>query len=306
MIRANRPEGHVTRGTTNPNRLRRFDRWIIHRLGRQLQYADRPVVVDLGFGTSPVTTIELAQRMAHRVGPGIRVIGIEIDAERVELATRLAPDRPAGVQFLRGGFEIPTPDGERPLLVRACNVLRQYEAVEVPRIWAGMVGRLAPSGTLVEGTSDELGRLCAWVSIPSPDDAPKPVAGVVAPAEFTISVDLRTLERPSRVAERLPKALIQRNVPGEPVHNLLAELDGAWDRAAPLAAFGPRQRWVAAVGDLRDRGLPVRDGPERWRLGELTVPWSTVAPVEPNPTEGRLVETRAGPGGPRPGLRPLG
>lgn len=277
-MRAGRPQGSITRGTTNPNRLRRFDRWIIHRLGRALQEADRPVVVDLGFGASPVTTIELAQRMAHRVGPGIRVVGIEIDAQRVELASRLAPDRPAGVEFLRGGFEIPTPDGERPLLVRACNVLRQYEAAEVPRIWAALVGRLAPSGVLIEGTCDELGRLCAWVTIPFPGAA-SPSDRVVMPDEFTISVDLRTLDRPSRVAQRLPKVLIHRNVRGEPVHALLADLDRAWDRAAAQAAFGPRQRWAAAVQELRDRGAPIRDGPQRWRLGELTVPWSVVAPV---------------------------
>lgn len=39
-------------------------------------------------------------------------------------------------------------------------------------------------------------------------------------------------------AERLPKVLIHRNVPGE----------------------------------------PVLDGPSRWRLGELTLDWSAVAP----------------------------
>ncbi|MGB8022507.1 MAG: class I SAM-dependent methyltransferase [Candidatus Nanopelagicales bacterium] len=281
MSRANRPEGSITRGTTNPNRLRRFDRWIIHRLGRQIRDERAPVVVDLGFGASPVTTLELAQRMAQRVGPGITVVGVEIDASRVELARQLEQGFPGGVRFLRGGFEIPLPGGERPLLVRACNVLRQYPVQDVPRAWAIVAGRLAPGGLLVDGTSDELGRLCAWVSIPCPDGASQGEFGVV-PDEFTISVDLRTLDRPSRVAERLPKALIHRNVPGEPVHALLVDLDRAWDRAAALAAFGPRQRWVAAVRDLRDRGLPVRAGPQRWRLGELTVPWSTVAPIEPD------------------------
>jgi len=28
-----RPQGTITRGTTNPNRLRRLDRWIAHRMG---------------------------------------------------------------------------------------------------------------------------------------------------------------------------------------------------------------------------------------------------------------------------------
>ena len=58
---------------------------------------------------------------------------------------------------------------------------------------------------------------------------------------------LRGLDRPSDVAERLPKALIHRNVPGEPVHAFLGALDDAWDREAALAGFGVRQRFLATV-----------------------------------------------------------
>lgn len=270
-----RPVGDVTRGTTNPNRLRRVDRWIVHRLGAQLRSAVDPVVVDLGFGASPVTTLELADRLARRVGPGIRVIGVEIDPARVAQARRI--DAP-GVAFALGGFELG--DCPAPTLVRALNVLRQYPAGEVRGAWEVTARRLAPGGILVDGTCDELGRLAAWVAIPAPPareaSGPRPVV----PETLTISVDLRTLERPSRVAERLPKVLIHRNVPGEPVHALLAELDRGWDRAAPHAPFGPRQRWLAAVADVRSRGVPVLDGPSRWRLGELTVPWASVAPVD--------------------------
>ena len=54
----------------------------------------------------------------------------------------------------------------------------------------------------------------------------------------------------------------------------LAALDEAWDRAAPYAPFGPRQRWTAACEAL---DWP-QTGPVRHRLGELTVPWASVAP----------------------------
>ena len=50
-------EGRVTRGTTGTNRLRRIDRWIA-RLPA-LRGADDPLVVDLGYGASPVTTLEI-------------------------------------------------------------------------------------------------------------------------------------------------------------------------------------------------------------------------------------------------------
>lgn len=267
-----RPLGSITRGTTHPNRLRRFDRWIVHRLGPTLRAASDPVVVDLGFGASPVTTIELADRLAAGVGRPVRVVGLEIDPERVSAAQQVA--RP-GVRFARGGFEVPLPGEERALLVRAANVLRQYTQDEVPDAWAMLARRLAPGGLVVEGTCDEVGRLASWVAIPAPIAGG--ALGPVVPLSLTLSVDLRHLERPSQVAVRLPKALIHRNVPGAGVHALLRELDRAWERAAPQGVFGPRQRWLSAVGALREAGWPVADGPTRWRLGECTVDWRAVA-----------------------------
>ena len=79
-------------------------------------------------------------------------------------------------------------------------------------------------------------------------------------------------------AERLPKALIHHNVPGQPVHDLVRALESAWAGAAPYATFGVRQRWIRAVSALRDSGWPVLDGRARWRLGEVTLAWAAVAP----------------------------
>lgn len=251
-----------TRGTTAPNRLRRVDRWIAGVCGRLLKAADDPLVVDLGYGASPVTTLELARRL-RGVRADVEVVGIEVDPQRVAAA---APYAEPAVSFRRGGFELPV-EGRSPVLVRALNVLRQYDEAEVAAAWAAMTARLAPGGLLVEGTCDELGRLAAWVAV----DAR-------GARSLTLSVHLGSLERPSRVAARLPKVLIHRNLPGEGVHDLLEALDLAWERAAAYASFGPRQRWAAAVRDLRDRGVPVLDGPARWRLGELSVAWSAVAP----------------------------
>ena len=74
------------------------------------------------------------------------------------------------------------------------------------------------------------------------------------------------------------KALIHRNVPGEPVHELLALLDRHWQYNAGLASYGPVQRWLATVEGVRGEGWPVIGGRTRWRLGELTVPWESVLP----------------------------
>jgi hypothetical protein len=255
------PLGSVTRGTTNPNRLRRVDNWIVHRLGGLLRAAGDPLVVDLGYGSSPVTTVELRARLA-RVRPDVRVVGLEIDPSRVAAATGAAD--PPGLEFRRGGFELA---GLRPVLVRAMNVLRQYDESEVDQAWRAVRQRLAPGGWLVEGTCDELGRLATWVAL----DRSGPVSLTVASA-------LSHLDSPGTLAERLPKSLIHHNVAGQRVHAYLAALDEAWRTNAGYSSFGPRQRWRHTVAAVREAGWPILDRPNRWRLGEATVAWPAVAP----------------------------
>ena len=290
--------GRITRGTTNTNRLRRVDRWIARHPA--LRRAADPLVVDLGYGRSGVTAFELEARL-RAVRSDVEVLGLEIDPDRVEGARAqlrrvragLTPfARDARVTFARGGFEVPTMGGRRPAVIRAFNVLRQYDEAEVTGAWQRMAARLAPGGLLVEGTCDELGRVSTWVALGA--DA--------VPASLTISVRPSTSSgatssgatssgatgsgvatdgepwHPSIAAERLPKALIHRNVPGEPVHALLAALDREWERAAGMTPFGAVQRWRAALQAMADAGWPLR-GRSRWRLGELTVPWSAVAPL---------------------------
>jgi len=248
--------GLPTRGTTAPNRLRRVDRWLVGVHGGLLRSAvEPPLVVDLGFGASPVTTVELFGRL-RAVRPDVQVVGLEIDAERVATARHAEQQ---GLSFRQGGFELA---GLRPLVVRALNVLRQYDEQAAAEAGAMLQAGLAPGGLLVEGTCDEIGRRAAWVAVDA--DGPR---------TLTFAAHLPTLSRPSELAERLPKALIHRNLPGRPVHALLVELDAAWDRAAPYAPFGPRQRWTMACGSL---DWP-QSGPTRHRLGELTVPWASVA-----------------------------
>jgi len=255
------PQGRITRGTTGVNRLRRVDRWIASQ--PVLRSTPDPLVVDLGYGASATTTLELRDRLAT-VRPDVQVIGVEIDPERVRIAAAAARD---GVSFRLGGFETPTPQGRPPAIIRALNVLRQYDESEVAGAWATMTARLQPGGLLVEGTCNEVGRVASWVAL-----------GPSGPLTFTVSLRLASLERPSIVAERLPKALIHRNVPGERVHELLEELDRLWAVHAPLTVYGPTQRWIATVEGLREAGWPVRGGRSRWRLGELTLDWTAVAP----------------------------
>lgn len=269
-----RTTGKITRGTTNTNRLRRVDRWIARH--PVLRRVDDPLVVDLGYGASGVTAFELEARL-RRARSDVEVVGLEIDPARVQRArdqlaevragkSSFAPD--ARVSFARGGFEVPLLGTRRPAIIRAFNVLRQYDEEDVPAAWALMASRLAPGGMVVEGTCDEIGRISTWVELGA--DA--------RPRTLTISLRLAGLASPGVAAERLPKALIHRNVPGEGIHDFLQAMDAEWTRSVAASSFGPEQRWRAAMEAMSAAGWPI-GGRSRWRLGEVTVPWESVAPA---------------------------
>jgi SAM-dependent methyltransferase len=254
--------GLPTRGTTNANRLRRVDQWLLATQVPRLRDSARPLVVDLGYGSSAVTTLELVERLSPEVDR-LEVVGLEIDPARV--AAVEADRDPPRVDFRVGGFELA---GLQPVLVRAFNVLRQYDEESAARAWETMCAALGPGGVLVEGTCDEWGRRSAWVAL----DADGPLT-------LTLATRVADISTPSDLAERLPKALIHHNVPGQPVHAFLRAFDAAWAAAAGLSAFGPRQRWVAAVEALAAQGWPLVGSTRRWRHGEVTVRWSAVAPT---------------------------
>lgn len=252
------PIGTITRGTTGFNRLRKVDRWVFYHpeLRRKLRphAVAAPLAIDVGYGDSYTTTCEWAWWL-RRINPHISVVGLEIDPSRV------LPPRD-GVQFERGGFELA---GYRPHLVRAFNVLRQYDVTQVPDAWSMVCGRLAPGGVFIEGTCDELGRRASWVLL----DRRGPVSLTLAWQPWDVA-------KPSDVAERLPKILIHRNVPGQKIHSLLQLCDDCWDKTNGLAAFGPRIRWRETQKLLREH-LPI-PRPRLLRDNILTVPWSVVEP----------------------------
>lgn len=231
------------------------------RVRAALQNCDEPVVVDLGYGRLPVTTFELAARL-RSVRPDIRVVGLEIDPDRVAAAREA---RSATVDFALGGFELA---GLQPVLVRAFNVLRQYPEDAVAGAWDTMRSQLAPAGLIIDGTCDEMGRLSCWVLLDHD-----------GPVSLTLACDPRAIERPSDLAERLPKILIHQNVPGQPIHTLLAAADREWAAAAGQSVFGPRARWRAMLTALRIGGTAVEPQRRSPRDGVLTVPWEAVKPV---------------------------
>ncbi|AZA14500.1 class I SAM-dependent methyltransferase [Corynebacterium choanae] len=250
------PIGAITRGTTNSNRLRRCDRWMRYNLEIQqlLLHADAPLAIDVGYGASHTTTCQWA-RWLRQIRPDIAVLGLEIHPDRV------LPPRD-GVEFALGGFELA---GHRPHLVRAWNVLRQYDVAQVEQAWATVTRNMADGGRFIEGTCDELGRRATWITLTQD-----------GPETLTLAWDPQTLARPSDIAERLPKALIHCNTEGFAIHAVLKQLDQAWLAAAATAPFGPRFRWQATLQLLAEQGLPFRHPRRAIRDNLITLDWSLV------------------------------
>jgi hypothetical protein len=266
-----KPEGQPTRGKTARNRLRRVDNFLLTYdpglLGRLDGPYERAFFVDLGYGAEPITTLESAARL-RRLNPRLPVLGVEIDQERVTEAQSYAGE---DIFFRLGGFNLPLglwPDGrpETVRLVRAFNVLRQYEEEAVTGAYDRLFQYVLPGGLLVEGTSDPFGRF--WVA----NLVRKPVRGTPTweVEALVFSTNFRAGFDPAQFQPVLPKNLIHRVVPGEPIYDFLT----AWKRAAletsSLQVWGPRQWFGASAQKLAGHGYEVGLKP-RWLRGGYLV-----------------------------------
>ncbi|HJS19633.1 MAG TPA: class I SAM-dependent methyltransferase [Anaerolineales bacterium] len=174
-----KPEGLPTRGKTASNRLRRVDNFILLYEPTLLTRTDGSfalpftsnkhngkggvadsLFVDLGYGFDPRTTLESAARF-RRLNPQLKILGVEIDRERVENALPFADEK---TFFRLGGFNLPLKEGEQVRLVRAFNVLRQYEEKDFAPAYERLAQYVLPGGLMIEGTSNPFGSIwCANV-----------------------------------------------------------------------------------------------------------------------------------------------
>ena len=215
--------------------------------------------MDLGYGAYPVTTVR-GERL-WTVRPDLRVLGLEIDPERVAAAGPY--QKPPKLEFRLGGFELPVP--APPVLLRAFNVLRQYDEGAVAEVGRGSARAWHRTGCCSRARARRTaGSRCG------PRWARK------GPRTLSFAANLATLESPAIFAQRLPKVLIHRNVPGEACTPSCATGTGV-GRVRPPRRVRARQRWIGSARML-GADWPVLDRESRWRLGELTVSWEAVAP----------------------------
>jgi hypothetical protein len=113
---------------------------------------------------------------------------------------------------------------------------------------------------------------------------------------LTLACDPRFIERPSDLAERLPKVLIHHNIAGQPIYALLEAADRAWAAAAGQSVFGPRTRWRAMRDAMNGAGIEIEPQRRSPRDGVVTVPWATVAPPPISTVAPPPISTVAPPG----------
>ncbi|MBK9053168.1 MAG: methylase [Chloroflexi bacterium] len=247
----NKPAGQVTRGKTVQNRLRRVDTYLLlaerYLLGRRDGLYDRALFVDVGYGAEPFTTLESAERL-RRVNPVLPVLGVEIDAERVAAAMPYADHH---THFRLGGFNLPLQPGEHVRLIRAFNVLRQYEEDAVAEAWRLMGQHLLPGGLLIEGTSDPFGQV--WVA----NLVRKQESGELAQEGLLFSTNFRQGFAPEQFQPVLPKNFIHRVIPGEPIELFFRQWQQAYRETLPYRNWGVRQHFVQTARRLGEMGVKV-------------------------------------------------
>lgn len=271
-----KPEGQPTRGKTAANRLRRVDNFILlyepSLLSRTDDWFANSAFVDLGYGFDARTTLESASRF-RRVNPDLKIIGVEIDKERVEAALPFADDK---TFFRLGGFNLPLQDGEHVRLIRAFNVLRQYDEKDFAPAYERLAEYVLPRGLMIEGTSTPYGQL--WVanlarkveddglSLSKGDEEKKRIGeleirdwrlggwrfeALVFSTNFRLGFDVEEFQT------ILPKNLIHRVIKGEPIYKFFE----AWKKSAKETShakiFGARQWFIAAAESLAEKGFKI-------------------------------------------------
>jgi hypothetical protein len=247
-----KPEGQPTRGKTASNRLRRVDNFILLYEPSLLTRTDglfaRALFVDLGYGSEARTTLESAARF-RRVNPGLQILGVEIDKERVDAALPYADEK---TFFRLGGFNLPLREGEHVRLIRAFNVLRQYEEKDFAPAYERLGQYVLPGGLMIEGTSNPFGSV--WVANLARKEIRRStwrVEAVVFSTNFRMGFDITDFQAV------LPKNYIHHVVPGEPIYDFFEAWKGAAAETAAMKTYGLRQWFIQSAEALAQKGYKI-------------------------------------------------
>src|SRR6266498_2553926 len=260
-----KPEGQPTRGKTASNRLRRVDNFLLLYEPSLLTRTDGlfadAMFVDLGYGFDARTTLESAARF-RRVNPNLKILGVELERERVEAALPSADEK---TFFRLGGFNLPLKEGEHVRLIRAFNVLRQYEEKDFAPAYERLAQYVLPGGLMIEGTSTPCGSI--WVAnlarMESKSlllESQKQASGLQNSWRFealVFSTNFRLGFDVEEFQTVLPKNLIHHIVQGEPIYNFFEAWKASAAETSAMKTFGARQWFIHAAESLARKGYKI-------------------------------------------------
>ena len=249
-VTVKKPQGQPTRGKTASNRLRRVDNFILLYKPSLLTRTDGlfagSLFVDLGYGYDARTTLESAARF-RKVNPQLPILGVEIEKERVQAALPHADER---TFFRLGGFNLPLHAGEHVRLIRAFNVLRQYEEKDSAPAYEKLAGYVIRDGLMIEGTSDPFGSIWSANLVRKAENGWDPEA-LVFSTNFRMGFDVQDFQA------ILPKHLIHHVVPGEPIHGFFDSWKRSTAETSAAKAYGFRQWFMASAESLSQKGYKI-------------------------------------------------
>ena len=258
--------GHPTRGKTASNRLRRVDNFILFYEPSLLTRTDGlfadSLFVDLGYGFDARTTLESAARF-RRINPDLRILGVEIDKERVEVALPYADDK---TFFRLGGFNLPLKEKERVRVIRAFNVLRQYEEKDFAPAYERLAQYVLPGGLMIEGTSTPFGSIWCANVVRKIMESGSLLSGSQKQASelhnwrfeaLVFSTNFRAGFDITDFQAVLPKNHIHHVVPGEPIYEFFDAWKGAAAQSSAMKIYGLKQWFVGAAELLAQKGYKI-------------------------------------------------
>jgi hypothetical protein len=254
-----KPEGQPTRGKTASNRLRRVDNFILLYEPSLLSRTDGlfadAMFVDLGYGFDARTTLESASRF-RRLNPDLKILGVEIDKERVEAALPFADEK---TFFRLGGFNLPLKQGEHVRLIRAFNVLRQYEEKDFAPAYERLAEYVLPGGLMIEGTSNPFGSIWSANLVRRTMESRSELLDLRhwQHEALVFSTNFRLGFNVEEFQTILPKNLIHHVVRGESIFDFFENWKSAAAETSAMRTYGARQWFIATAERMAARGIAV-------------------------------------------------
>jgi hypothetical protein len=228
-----------TKTRTARGRLAWLDRLLCQSGAVSLEGA---LLVDVGFGDEPFTTLEWA---AHVAAAGARVIGIEQNPAHVARAQSHLMAATPTLCLRTGGFDLVESLGENRCarVIRVANVLRAYPEHDVKQAWLMMARSLEENGLLIDATCDREGHVgtALWL---------RRCQQRLVPERLFFSTDGTRGFAPLLFRDTLPRVYRRRAKPGTPIDAFFRQWMDAWRIAHAASPEGAFRSAVEPIPDL--------------------------------------------------------